>query len=292
MKNWVEVLPRFWIPRTWTWDRVRWPDFTDPDYIRWLEEAPDFANMLKLRGLGQPTPKERRIWYGARRADEPIPNFIETLAAVADRAYDSARYIYIVPSWKRQITRLLNEIDDIEDQLSTILWIAEIVSRKWIPIPQGLLSTAQRANTALDCAGKVLGGVIPGRLAKADYIECLKGITEGKRKKREAKAGLVAWFQENWGRLLEAAQATGEWFEIGIVLGPIWAWIDEGMFGVIKQTPQIANVTAEVLLPGTGAAVEAAARDLVQRLDNAWDSTWGSGETIEYDELPEWASYN
>lgn len=292
MNNWTEVMPGFWLPRTWTWDRVRWPDYTDPEYIRWLEEAPDFANMLKLRGLGQPTRQQWGAWIGAFQNDKPIATFNEWLAAVTDRLYDAARYKFLVPAWKRKLTELLTEIDDIEDQLSTLLWVAETVSRKWIPIPKGLLSTAQRATTALDCAGKVLGGVIPGRTAKAGYVECLAAIKEGKRQHREAKAGLIAWFQENWGRLLEAAQATGTWFDVGIVLGPIWAWIDEGVFGVIKQTPQISNVTAEVLFPGTGAAVEAAARDLVQRLDDAWDSTWGSGETIEYDELPEWATYN
>ena len=283
MINWYEPLPGFWLPNTWVADRSRWPDYTSPEYFRLIEEAPDVGAMIVLRGIGEPARRAWGAWLGAFKADKPLTRGWPDLEIIADKMYDTARYKFLVPAWKQAMTKLITEIDDIEDQLSTLLWVAEWVTRKWIPIPPKLLNTAESITKSVDCAGKLLAGVDPFRGLKSSYAECIAAQKRKTRKAREQKAGLLAWFRDNWGRLLEAAQATGTWFEVGIVLGPIFAWIDEGMWGVVAKSPEISNVTAEALFPGYGAAVQAATTDLMQRLEQGWDETWGSADLQDFD---------
>ena len=283
MINWYQPLPGFWLPATWVADRTRWPDYTDPGYIRFLEEAPDVGAMLVLRGAGQPSKRAWGAWLTAFNNDKPLTRGWADLELIADKKYDTARYQYLVPAWKQAMTKLITEIDDLEDQLSTIMWVAEWVTRKWIPIPPKLLNTAQTINTSVDCAGKLLAGVDPFRGLKSAYAECIAAQRRKSTAARAQKSGLLAWFKDNWGRLLEAAQATGTWGEVGIVLGPIFAWIDEGMWSLVSKSPEISNVAAESLFPGYGAAVQAATTDLMQRLEQAWDDTWQQVDFEEFD---------
>ena len=283
MINWYEPLPGFWLPRTWTYDRAIWPDYTDPNYVRALEEAPDVGAMMVMRGIGEPARHAWGAWFGAFGADKPLKRGWQDLEMIAGKMYDTARYKFLVPAWKRAITNIVTELDDLEDQLSTILWVAETVSRKWIPLPKGLLNTAERVNTAVDCAGKAVAGIGYGRGAKSEYVECLSAKRRAKEIKRKQKAGLIAWFQENWGRLLEAAQATGTWFDVGIVLGPIYGWIDEGLWGATKATAENYLLATDALFPGYAKWARETDDEINRAVEQAWDDTWGSADMGDFD---------
>ena len=275
MNNWREALPGFWLPNSWAHDESRWPDYTDDGYIRAIEDTPDISDVIRLRGLGQPTSQQWGAWLGAFNADRAIKQQTEFLAIIADRKYESARYVYLVPAWRRKMVEIATEIDDIEDQVSTILWVAETVARKWIPIPPKLLNAGAKLSKSLDCGGKLLTQVTPLRGGKSEYAECLNELVRSKKRSKEQKAGLLAWFQDNWGRLLEAAQATGTWFDIGIVLGPIMAYIDEGMWGAIKAEQEHTWMRIDAVIPGFKQTVDTGLELLNNEIEKAWDSTWG-----------------
>lgn len=282
MINWREALPGFWLPATFVWTEQEWPDYTAPDFERALTDTPDVSDIIKLRGFGQPSPRAWAAWMTAFNADKPLRRGWADLEAIAGRMYETARYKYLVPAWRRAIVETLTELDDLEDQLSTILWVAETVSRKWIPLPKGLLSKADQARRTLDCAEKVLAGATIFRGGKSDYANCLRETENAKKRARAQKAGLVAWFRENWGRLLEAAQATGQWFDVGIVLGPIWAFIEEGAWGLAKRTTDNYLIAVDALMPGYKEDFYRNAEELSNRISQAWDDTWGA---VDFQEL-------
>ena len=289
MNNWNEVLPGFWLPNSWAWTEERWPDYTADAYVRALSDTPDISNIIKIRGYGQPEPRQWGAWFGAFNADKLIERESEFLAVIADRMYESARYKYLVPAWRRTLVEVLTEIDDIEDQLSTLLWVAETVTRKWIPIPAGLLHSAGKITATVDCAGKLVAGITPFRGAKSGYADCLAEIDRKKRRAREQKAGLIAWFQENWGRLLEAAQATNTWFDVGIVLGPIMAYVDEGLWGLTKATAENYLLATDALFPGYAQFAKETDQRINDAVAEAWDSTWGALDEWDNEQIGEWA---
>ncbi len=274
MKNWYEALPGFWLPLSKQWEPGRWPDYTTRQVEDQLERLPEAESLLRLRGLTRPSKQQWGAWYGAFKEDRPIRWVEDFYGPVADAIYDTARYKYLVPAWRRAIVKVLTELDDIEDQLSTILWVLEWITRKWVPLPQTIMNGAQRINKTLDCAERVLAGINIVRGAKQDYAECLRRAQRQKEKLRRQKAGLLAWFRDNWGRLLEAAQATGTWFDVGIVLGPIMGWIEEGIWGVAKKTVDNYLIAADALMPGYREAFWEQARKLSEKVDQAWDQTW------------------
>jgi hypothetical protein len=120
----------------------------------------------------------------------------------------------------------------------------------------------------------VLSGITPFRGHKSEYEQCLKEINKAKQQQRERVAGLLDWFKQNWGRLLEAAQATNTWFGVGIVLGPIFAWIEEGLWGLAKKTVDNYLIAADAILPGYREDFWRNASELVRRVDEVWDQTW------------------
>lgn len=250
MINWWEPLPGFWLPRSWTYEKDRWPDYT-ADYVEArLASMPEVTDVLKFRGYGEVSGRAWGAWNGSYNNDKPLKRGWPELERIADKLYDKARYIYLVPAWRRAIVNLLGELDDAEDQLSTILWVAETVSKKWIPLPKSLMNRADQLRKTLDCSEKVLAGITPFRGSKAEYGNCLKEIAKQKEAKQRQRAGLIAWFQDNWGRLLEAAQATNQWFDIGIVLGPIMGFIEEGLYGLAYKTVDNYLVAVDAYMPG------------------------------------------
>lgn len=274
MINWQETLPGFWIPSHWPHDAARWPDYTADDYARALADAPDPSAIISVMGYGQPDRRAWGAWLGSLSADRRLGAPSEFLFLVADRMYETARYKYLVPAWRRAITDVVVELDDIEDQLSTILWIAEWVTRKVIPLPKSLMNGAQRVQRSLDCAEKIVAGVTPFRSGKSDYANCLRNAQRAKDAAKTQRAGLLAWFKANWGRLLEAAQATNTWFDVGIVLGPIMGWIEEGMWGLAQQTTDNYLIAVDAVMPGYREHFHRNAAELSERVSTAWDETW------------------
>jgi hypothetical protein len=273
-RNWYELYPGFWIPNTWPVNRARWLDYTRPDYLRILEDAPDPEALLRLGSL---TRIERRwwgVWIGSFGCDRPLTPFHPTLHEIADRRYENARYVYLVPAWRRRIIELLTEIDDIEDQVSTILWVVEWITRRFIPIPPGVLNGADALRRSLDTAERALAGITPFRSFKPAYLEELRRAKRAKDNAKRSKNALLAWFSANWGRLLEALQATGTWFDVGIVLGPIFGFIEEGLWGLARYTMNNYLIAADALAPGYREDFLRNAEDLYNRVQNAWNTTW------------------
>lgn len=288
MNNWYEALPNFWLPNGWLWTEDEWPDYTADAYVRALSETPDISDIIKL---GPPSIASRRAWgawNGSFNDDKQLARGWVELESCARAKYESARYRYLVPAWRRALVEIVGDIDDIEDQLSTILWILETVSKKFIPIPPRWLDIARRTNQSLDCAGKLLAGITPIRASKSQYAECLAEVGRNKRRLRAQKAGLIGWFQDNWGRLLEAAQASETWFDVGIVLGPIMAYLDEGMWGLIEDTQENYLLTADALFPGYARWARETDEAIAAAIARAWDETWGRIPPDRWDEVEEW----
>lgn len=193
--------------------------------------------------------------------------------------------MFLVPAWRRAITRVIGELDDLEDQIATILWVLEWISRKFIPVPPQVIAVAQRTQRSLDCAEKILAGVTPFRTRKSEYGQCLREVSEARAGARTRKAGLIAWFRANYGRVLEAAQATETWFDVGLVLGPVMGFIEEGLWGAARATLNNYLIAADALLPGIKEDFERNAAELQARVDEAWDTTWGSIEDWSNDQI-------
>lgn len=276
MINWTEALPNFWLPNAVAYDPARWPNYTAVDLEQLLTETPNAESLLVLRGTTRPEPRQWGAWLSTFNNDKPM-RWIESFhGPIADRMYDSARYKFLVPAWRRAIARLVGEIDDLEDQVTTILWVLEWISRKVVPIPPALLNRADKLRHSMDCAERLIAGITPFRGFKAEYANCKRNLTIRQRSHRTKKAQLLQWFRDNWGRLLEAAQATGIWFDVGIILGPIMGWIEEGMWGVARKTTDNYLIAVDALAPGYRDSFWTAADELSQAIDNAWEQSWGS----------------
>jgi len=294
MNNWTETLPSWWTPYTLEYDEARWPDYADPAFTRALSDTPDALDILAFLNYGQ---ADRRAWGGwtaAFKADKPLAFRPDFHGPVADRLYETARYKFLVPAWRRAIVEVVGELDDIEDQISTILWIMEWITAKVIPIPKVVMNNAQRLQRTLDCAEKIVAGVTPFRFTKHEHTDCLRKIAAGKAGARDRRAGLLGWFRDNWGRLLEAAQATDTWFDVGLVLGPIMGYIEEGMWGLATQTTNNYLIAVDAVMPGYKEDFNRNAAELSAEVDLAWNDTWESLSSWTTDQierfipLPNW----
>jgi len=241
--NWFELYEGFEIPRNI--DASQFPPYGnfDPD-------IPEPIELLRLGDLLNTPSYAWAAWYSARKSLR-LPNIpLEHLEAIAWKKYGTARYIALVPQWRRALVELATEIDDVEDQVSTILWILEGVSKKVIPLPPRALSFADDLRKMLDYAQDALTPLALGRGAKTAWTE---HQAEARRKVRSARgknAKIIVWLQDNFGRILEAAQATGTWFDVGIIIGPIFGYIEEGMWGLAEKLVDNYLVAADALLPG------------------------------------------
>ena len=267
--NWYQPLPEFWLPYDWAWDPLRWPDYKEEFIASRLEDLDEFGELFRLRGFGDPDPRAWGAWLGSFGCDRPLKRGWPALEVIADRMYDTARYKALVPAWRRQMTEWITYLDNIEDQISTILWLIEMLGRKVAPIPPGALNLADDVRKYLDAAEKALALTPGGRTGK---VEWRKRQQEAARQKREARsriAMLMVWVRQNYTKLIEAAQATGTWFDVGIILGPIMGWIDEGIWGLAEKTLDNYLIAADVLAPGYREDFYRNATELEERVDLA-----------------------
>ena len=284
MNNWAEIYPGFWLPQGWAIDKDRFPDYTALGYIdkaagelvgtvevdgeeiearRPKVLGVDPRDVIRLRRLTQPSKQAWGTWLGGFANDRPLKRGWSDLEQIADSMYSTARFKHLTPLWRQAIISIMTEIDDIEDQLGTILWIVGWIGKKWIPKPLlPALEKTRDLTDALDCAGKSLAGMGPAYTAKTDYVECVNDKRRRAKRKLKQKKGLLAWLRKNYGPVLEAAQATGTWVDVGIVLGPIMAVVEDGWWGAMQTALNTPSIILEALEEPKRTITEEAARRL------------------------------
>lgn len=268
---WYELYPGFEVPRNL--NTAQFPPYGDFD-----PDLPDPLDLVRLGDLGETPSWAWAAWYSARSSAR-LPNLpLDLLETIAWKKYGSARYLALVPEWRRALVELATDIDDVEDQVSTILWLLEWISGKFIPLPRGALAFADDIRKLLDRAQDALTPISIGRGAKQEWAE---QHAEARRKVRAARtknAKIITWLQDNYGRVLEAAQATGTWFDVGIIIGPIFGYIEEGLWGLAQNTLDNYLIAAEAFLPDYSEDFYRNAEELgtaiEDGMDNYWENLW------------------
>lgn len=276
--NWFELYPGFDVPRNL--NTSQFPPYGDFD-----PDLPDPLELIRLGEVFDIPSWAWAAWYSARKTLR-LPNIpVDELEAVAWRKYGTARYKYLVPAWRRELIELAGSIDDIEDQLSTILWLLEWISGKFIPIPAGALNFGDGIRKTLDLAQDALTPISIGSTAKVRWGE---QQAEARRQTRAAKAKqakIITWLQANYGRILEAAQATGTWFDVGIIVGPIFGYIEEGLWGLAEKTLDNYLIAAEAFMPGYREDFYRNAEELTDTVEQTMTEWWEN--TIDVSEESE-----
>lgn len=286
--NWYTPLPGFWLPNSWTWTEDDFPDYTADAYVRALTDPVAWDDLVRLGPPPLTTRQAWGAWLGAWGCDRQLKRGWPELETVARARYESARYKYLVPYWSRKITEVLGELDDLEDQLSTILWVLEMVGRKWVPVPPGLLGIGKQTARSLDCAQTLLAGATGFRAGKSKYVDCIDEVTRKKAVMRTTNYTLLGWLQDNFGHILEAAQASNTWSDVGLVLGPLFAWMEEGAWGLIREGAEGYNLGIEAVFPGYIEERNKIARALDEAIEERWDATWGSLDEWDNEQINEW----
>lgn len=237
---------------------------------------PRFDDLLVLGDRYQPTKWEWEEWANAKAEGRPsiliddAINEIERTLRFRGRVANTE-----VPIWRQRIIGLIGDLDDIEDQLSTVLWLSSFVLKK-VPYvgPKLAHKFAKEANFALDDFERLLatGGIT--RSAKSKYTRMRKARTRRRRGKRRGLMRGIAWLQNNQGQLLEAAQATGTWFDYGIILGPIMGVIEESVWGIAKWAAKGYGEIIDLFLPGYSEDFARNAAELDRSVSRGWDITW------------------
>ena len=278
--NWFECRPGFTIP-----NNVQCSQYAPYDDLD--INLPEFGDVIVIGDMFRVPKWAWGTWYDAQRRDV-IPKLSPgLLTAIADRTYEAQRYKAMVPEWRRWMVEALTEIDDIEDQVSTVLWMVELVGRKFLPIPRGVLSSANKVRRMLDDASNLLAGVQLSRKSKAEWKARQADIRRQKRKARSKLAKLMIWMKQNYGRLLEAGQATNTWFDVGIVLGPIFAFIEEGVWSLVAKTRDNYLIGVDAFIPGYGddfrRQVKLMNDGIGDELIGVFETAkWGVGEFFEF----------
>jgi len=264
MRYWQECHPGFSIPLSM--DCGQFPEYTMPD-----PDLPDITDIIKIRDLlSTSTPRYAWMaWKSAQRNDRKLYLKPDIAEQIAWKNYDQARTIALVPAWRRQMTVWITELDNIEDQLSTILWIIQLLGKKIVPIPPGALGAADDVRVFIDAAEKGLAITGIGRRGKAEWHAARKKLNRDKRRAHSGLAKLTIWLRENHGRLLEAAQATNTWFDVGIVLGPIIGYLEEGLWRLAQATVDNYLVAADVLMPDYSFDFKRTANEYGEAIDKA-----------------------
>ena len=285
-ENWYEPVPGFFIPNTWGYYDERWPRYDLFPVENIGEDESLIESTFRFRDFGQPDKRAWGAWFGSYACDRPLNRGWGDLEIIADRMYEQARYKFLIPAWRAAITKTVGDLDDIEDQITTILWILEWISKKVVPLPPRALGAADELRRTLDCAEKQLAGVTPFRVGKSEHANCLRSAKRAKLKAATTHYKLLAWFRDNWGRMLEAAQASNQWFDVGIVLGPLMGFIEQGMWGLAQKTMDNYLIAVDAVAPGYREDFNRNAEELSKQVSRAWDDTWEglrewNTETIE-----------
>jgi len=243
-KNWwKECQPEFWLPVHM--DCTGYPRFQDFNF-----DAPSWNQIIHLGELTEIPKWAWGKWLTAFKKDE-LPSIpLKYREQIAKRLYQSARYKFITPIWRQYMHTAIGTLDDIEDQISTLVWIAEGIGRKVVPVPRGILNSAKQTSRQIDKATRALSTGNLGKNTKVAYANRQKEIKAARKKAHGTTSKLIFWIKDNWGKMLEAAQATDTWFDVGIVLGPIAGFIEDGLWTLGTTTVDNYLVALDALMPG------------------------------------------
>jgi len=162
------------------------------------------------------------------------------------------------PAWARKLQRIVTQIDNVEDAVSTGVGIAEIatvvqpefaeatvpaiiagdvadtimdVADAALSLPLGPMGVKRAISFLADASTFNMEGIfkvgrtlnkIQHALEEAKHFGAWRGIKE--------IGNLWHWF----GKFIEAAQVSDQFFGVGISLGPIMGAISDSMFGIAR----------------------------------------------------------
>ncbi len=248
---------------------------------------PEWNEVLRLQPREQLTPQDRRAWnaYLAQESRKALPVATlreritpEQLANLQAAGLTSAKLEQLlrgrqlhedmqrseIPEWRQKLVRLLTQLDNIEDQVSTVLWVTDPLTRRWAPT-RAISEVAHRTTDAVSNIQQAIAGpALYKALAKS------KAARKNKRSSRSVTGKLgnlqraAGWLKTNQGRLLEAGQALETWTGVGISLGPIFGAMEEAQ----DRLFQSAYEGAKFAVAAAGRAVTRSGSDLDEILAN------------------------
>lgn len=167
-----------------------------------------------------------------------------------------------IPQWRRELLRVVTHLDDIQDQIATIAWITDPITRRWAPT-RVVSEILHRSGDVINLMERIVAGVPRGR-----YAGKSKADREAARSARRARGkigmfgGAVKWLQKSQGHLIEAGQALDTWTGVGISLGSI--------IGAMEETADRAFISAyeaaKFTVAGAGRLIATPGGDLDQIL--------------------------
>ena len=275
-----------------TWDEI---DADEEATFRYLPN--EYYKFEQIIASGDPLwPK--RAWrdeYNTAASEGRDPD----LTGAQIRAVERAEWIkrskaqQQLPAWRRSAIKLITELDNVEDEIATIAWFVELTGAKLAgPLMRGV-KVAQELGYAADAVNAALTLPGLGRAVKSK----LERDARRRRRARARRAGTLnktlVWFQDNWGHLFEAGQASASWTGYGIQPGPIMGVMEEGWWGVARWANEGYLEIADLVEPGAKRDFLRWAAEGDAALQRRWDETWGSrrpraGYDIVVDELAGW----
>lgn len=132
-----------------------------------------------------------------------------------------------IPGWRQKLIGWLTQLDNLEDDISTALWLGGPLLRM-LPGGRIIEPIARGTTTALNRVEAVLRGPsISGRSGKDTASRERMRNMRATRGKLGVLAKGAQWLAKNWGHLLEAGQSADTHLGVGLSLGPIYGAIEE-----------------------------------------------------------------
>ncbi len=286
---------------------------TDPTYHSPIR-IPEWQDVIHIRPRAELTREDRRIWKrylkttaqkfttvadlraGISDAEKSLleaqgitPDKLETLLR-GRQIYQDIRRSQI-PEWRRKIVQVLTKLDNVQDQISTILWITDPITRRWGPTRVASTIAHRVGDLISDIERAMAGPLMPGyrtigrgAAAKRTPIGASHSVRATDRKhvatqtpqssrQQTGKGGIlqraVKWLQKSQGHLLEAGQALDTWVGVGISLGTIFGALEEAQDRLIIS----AWEGAKFAVAGVGRSLTKPGSDLDQILREQQDAS-------------------
>jgi hypothetical protein len=214
---------------------------------------------LSLRGLEQPAERDLPIpgWEDLLRLDPLAPLTPEQKRARAiQRAADLKAAA--LPAWRQGLAQIHGALDDVEDLLTTAVVVGRVALRRF-PRLLGKLSYLSAASDIINGVEAALA--LPTlRVGKLYRLKRELGRNPYTSRGRLKIASNLKRLIPTFGETLEVAQTTADLFGVGIVLGPLYGAVDEGLARM--QAGQPLFTQQERLGPRDRAAADAMASAL------------------------------
>ena len=224
-------------------DLVATPNTTGPIYI------PAWDDVIKLQPRPTVTAAQRRqfnTWEaalpytagsdaGAKRAlrERSIERGESGLPPAIALDLSRSRFIANqmsesqIPAWRQRLLRIVNALDNIQDDIATVAWIAGPVIRR-LPGGAVLNDIIQGTGTAISAIEHSIAG--PNVLSRSAKRKALRNRPANANTRKGVMGFLqkgVGWLRANQGHLVEAAQSANTHLGVGLALGGIFAALEE-----------------------------------------------------------------